>query len=224
MRTVRTFIADQRRELAEHPFFDALLRAEARPSLALPYVPHLAFWAGALEDALRLAEQRLYDPRLRQIAKQHRTSAFESEPSCPLSKLLARPEAADPRALTRAPQVGTRESTYVLLFEVLRVTEDYDRLALLLALESLSHLFFERLASFFERAGLNGPGPGPRPMPPLPPDRANIFLDLFSLDVEARHQACLVVERVYAGVRLMPDGMVPRMGPELASEHAARTL
>jgi hypothetical protein len=221
MRTVRTFIANRRSQLAEHPYFDALVRAEAHPGLVLPTVPHLAFWAGAQEDAQRLAEQRIEDPRLADIIRQHRAGAFDAVP-CPLSKLLARPEAADPRALSRPPQVGTRESTYALLFEVLRATSDYDRVVLVLTLESLNHLFFERLATFFERAGLNAAHRGPKPSGTLPPDRANIFLDLLSLDPEARHQAIQLVERVYAAVAVMLDGMVPRMSPELAGAHAAR--
>jgi hypothetical protein len=219
MRTVRTFIAQRRLQLAEHPFFRGLLQAEAQPGRVLMYVPHLAFWAAALEDALRLAEQRIEDSRLSQIAQQHRAGIFESA-AFPLSKLLARPEAADPRALTRPPQLGTRESTYVFLFEVLRATTDYERLVLMLALESLSHLFFEALATFFERAGLNPPGGDARLLRPLPPDRANIFLDLLSLDAETRHGACQVVERVYQGVSLMLDGMAPHAGPELGGSHA----
>jgi hypothetical protein len=50
----------------------------------------------------------------------------------------------------------------------------------------------------------------------LPPDRANVFLDLLTLETEARQQACAVVDRVCQGVSQMLNGMMPRLGPDLA--------
>jgi hypothetical protein len=47
----------------------------------------------------------------------------------------------------------TREASYVLLSEVFRGRNDYERIALLLTVESAAQVFFERIANFSERRG-----------------------------------------------------------------------
>lgn len=207
MRTVRSFISFRRRQLADHPFFERLQRDLPLESLR-PFLPNLTFWAMAFQRDLGLAESRIESWRLSQVARQQRART-EGLERCFIGDLLELQGPAEPRDLAGPRHELVRESTYALSFEVLRAADDYERLALLLALEAMGFTLFAKLAGYLERVcarPLRFPLAYQGRSPRARDDAAGAFLSLLELPPESRDAACAVVDRVFLACATMLDG------------------
>lgn len=153
MKTVQNYIADQQLKFGLHPFFQRLDRNEPLRHV-LPFASGLTFWAMVFQDVLRLNEEHVTDPEMKKIARHHRGE--DSGHDKWFLNDLIKIEGSNPdiRALFGKQHKVTRDVSYALISEVYRAQSDYERIILILALESTGHIFFEKIASYFERFGV----------------------------------------------------------------------
>lgn len=221
MRTVRSFISYRRRHLIEHPFFERLQRNEPL-SRVLPLLPNLTFWAMSFEKNLEYAEARIEEWRLAQMTRQQREKSKGLEKRF-IADLLELHGQAEPRNLIGRAHELVRESTYALSFEALRAADDYERIALLLALESSGFTLFDRICGYLERQGVRSLRflAAQQLREPQGSDGPNAFFSLLELPPTARQAACAVVDRVFQACTAMLDGFEGLLTVPGASSRAA---
>jgi len=153
MKKIQAHIADQQLGFALHPLFARLRRNDPLREV-LPFLSHLSFWVMAFQDVLRLNESRFHDPTLKKIARHHRSEDAGHDKWFLADLLKIEGQNPDMRALFSSQHAATRDATYALVSEVYRAGSDYERIVLLLSLESTGHIFFEAIAAYFERMGV----------------------------------------------------------------------
>jgi hypothetical protein len=133
--------AEQRR-FAEHPVF---ARMEREPlEVLLPALAYTTgFWALGFQDLIRLVDEAVEDPELGRYARSHReedtghqlwlVEDLQLYGHGPHSRVFSHFEAGN---------FAARLHTYRVMAELLRLTDDRLRVALLLAVESAGHVFF----------------------------------------------------------------------------------
>jgi hypothetical protein len=153
MKTVQDYIADQQLKFGLHPFFQRLEHNEPLRHV-LPFASGLTFWVMVFQDVLRLNEAQVTDPELKKLARHHRGE--DSGHDKWFLNDLIKIEGSNPdlRSLFGKQHRVTRDVSYALMSEVYRAQSDYERIVLLLTLESTGHIFFEKIASYFERLGV----------------------------------------------------------------------
>jgi hypothetical protein len=147
------------REMAEEyekrEFFRALEEIGS-PEEVQALVPALTFFVFAFQDILRLNEQQIEDPSLKAIARQHR-----AEDAGHQNWFLH-----DARSLGVEPNLEwtfssnhrvTRDTSYRLISEVFRASDDRVRVVVPMMLEAAGHPFFSRVFRFFDNARVDSP-------------------------------------------------------------------
>ncbi|HLL55960.1 MAG TPA: hypothetical protein VK447_20530 [Myxococcaceae bacterium] len=155
MKTIQNQIADKQMEIALHPFFRRLEANEALRNV-LPIASGLSFWAMGFQDILRLNEERVSHPLMKQVARHHRGEDAGHDKWFLSDLLKIEGQNPDVRALFSRQHAATRDATYALMAEVFRARTDEERIVLLLTLEAAVHVFFGKLAGYFERQSING--------------------------------------------------------------------
>jgi hypothetical protein len=165
------------------------------------------------QDILRLNEDLVTDPTLREIARHHRVEDgghdrwFLSD----LAMLgIPQPNAS---ALFGREHEATRLASFALLSEVYRASSDQLRLIFLLTLESSGHIFFEEFASYLERME-NAP-----PLQYFSRHHLNVekshalfgeendaYLSHVTLSAETYEEARALIDRCYAAFMTILDG------------------
>ncbi|HVE82774.1 MAG TPA: iron-containing redox enzyme family protein [Myxococcales bacterium] len=137
-----------------HPFLQRLEKNEPLRHV-LPFASYLTFWVMTFQDVLRLNESKVEDPSIQLMSRHHR--AEEAGHDRWFLADLLKIEGANPdlRDVFSSPHTATRDAAYTLMAEVFTARTDDERIVLLLALESTSHVFFEKIASYFERQGVS---------------------------------------------------------------------
>lgn len=152
MKNICKYLSQKQAKFAQHPFFEQI--AEGRPLDELgPFAQRMAFWVQSFQDVLRLNEERVISPDLRQIARCHRDEdGGHNEWFMSDLNVMSNGEPSI-YLLYSSEHRPTRDASYALISEVFQARNDYERIAFLLTLESTAHVFFEHVADFSERAG-----------------------------------------------------------------------
>jgi hypothetical protein len=155
MKTLQNLIAGKQMGISLHPLFRRLEANEALRNV-LPMASGLSFWAMGFQDILRLNEERVAHPQLKEVARHHRAEAAGHDKWFLNDLLELEGLNPDVRALFSRPHAATRDATYSLMSEVFRARTDEERMVLLLTLEAAVHVFFSKVSSYFERQSING--------------------------------------------------------------------
>jgi hypothetical protein len=156
MKRVQSHIARKQQEFCSHAFFGLLVEGSLSEEHILVFAKELSFWVMSFQDILRINESLVIDPILKRIARHHRAEDAGHEKWF-LSDLMAIEGAIpDFRWLFSDDHASTRIGSYALVSEVYRAKTDYERIVLLLTLESAGHAFFEKIISYLERRELSG--------------------------------------------------------------------
>jgi hypothetical protein len=149
MKTIQTYIVSKQAEFAQHPFF-ARLAQHAPLAEVLPFAKSMSFWIMSFQDILRLNETHVTDPLLKPIAYSHKSEDAGHELWFLNDLLTLGEQLPDIRYLFGKNHAATRDASYALVGEVFAAKSDVERMALVLALESTGHVFFERMATYLE--------------------------------------------------------------------------
>lgn len=153
MKAVFSRISELAERYEDQEFF-ALLDGAAGPAQVEALVPALAFFVFAFQDMLRLNEERMTDPVLQAIARKHRAedAGHQNWFLHDARRLGVEP---DVEWTFGSPQRPTRDTSYELIAEVFRASDDRVRVVIPMVLEAAGHPFFRRVFRFFERAGVS---------------------------------------------------------------------
>ena len=148
MLDVMDYVARREAQMARHPFIQMLERDQVEDPQAL--VRGLTFFVMAFQDVLRLGARQVTDPRLIDIARTHQKEDAGHD-SWFLHDLRALGVDVSLGYVFSSKHQIPRDVGYALVAEVLRATDDCDRLAVVFALEAIGHVFFEPAIGLFER-------------------------------------------------------------------------
>ena len=200
----------------KRPFFRAL-EGVGSPAEVQQLVPALTFFVFAFQDILRLNEEQIVDPSLKAIARQHR-----AEDAGHQSWFLH-----DARCLGVEPNLEwtfgnnhrvTRDTSYRLISEVFRASDDRVRVVVPIVLEAAGHPFFSRVFRFFENAGIDSPlkyfalshwqvEQGHEMLQ----EAQGTYLRELNLPDGLRRECLEVIERIFAAMATMVDDLTLRM-------------
>jgi hypothetical protein len=152
MKLVEAHIAKKQAEFAKHEFFSSS-RLGAGGGGVLAFAPDLTFWVMAFQDVLRLNATLTKDPTIRKIVRHHRAEDAGHDRWFLDDLAAMQIPAPDVRWLFGERHTVTRDSTYMLISECYRATDDRMRLVLVQTLESAGHIFFGQVAAAVEKAG-----------------------------------------------------------------------
>ncbi len=153
MKRIEAYIESKQAELAAHPFFGRLRRASHLGEI-LPFAGKLTFWVMAFQDLLQINARKIQGPALAKIARHHMAEDAGHDRWF-LADLKAIEGAyPDVSKLFGKEHAAVRHLSYGLMAEVYRQQSDEERIVFLQALESSSHVFFERVVEFFHRHGV----------------------------------------------------------------------
>jgi hypothetical protein len=154
MKSIRRAIEEGQKKFSALPFFKRLERPGSLED-ARTFIPALTFFVVVFQDVLRLNEERMQDPSLRAVAREHRSEDDQHEQWF-LKDLERLSLAVDVRWVFSPAHAATRDASYAIMSEVFRAKDDYARLALILVLEATGEVFFERVPRYMEETGLGG--------------------------------------------------------------------
>lgn len=216
MKTVQAHIESKQKEFANHRFFDVLRQLKSPKELGC-FVPELTFWVMTFQDILRLNEERITDPHLKKIAHHHRLEDAGHElwflhDRSYLGKKASNDE--DILWLFGNETRAMRDPAYAILAEVYKSDNEWLNIALLFAVESSGHVFFEKVAEQVEKTGED------RKLKyfsrsHLEAELAHALFDeeehaMFAtpLPAKIRHDAVQLIDRCYDAFDRMFDGLV----------------
>jgi hypothetical protein len=151
MKTVQDHIYKKQQRFISHAFFRRLESAERLEGHMLVFAKALTFWVMAFQDILYLNEALVTDPILKRIARHHKAEDSGHDKWFMADLLVIEGTVPSVSWLFSAEHVVTRTASYALISEVYRASTDYERIALLLSLESTGHIFFQKIVTYFER-------------------------------------------------------------------------
>lgn len=140
IKTIPNYLIKKQFQFAEHPFFCQLNEDTTLEQFA-SMASHLSFWVMSFQDLLRLNEERINNIEIRNIIRKYRLEQtgheqwFVSDVNDMKCKILSL------QSIYSRNYATTRDATYALISEVFQAHNDYERIALLLTLESTSNIF-----------------------------------------------------------------------------------
>ena len=228
MKSVQAHIASKQKEFESHKFFEVLKDLNSLKEFDY-FVPELTFWIMTFQDVLRLNEQRITDPHLKEIARHHRMEDAGHELwFLHDRKYLGKKTSNDVDILWLFGKETRpmRDPAYALLAEIYRSESEWLNIALLFVIESSGHVFFEKVADqvdktgegqklkYFSRSHLD----------------AELAHDMFEVEDEhalyatpltekVRQDAIDLVDRCYDDFHKMFDGLVTACNRRLEMAH-----
>ncbi len=152
MKSIQQYLTNKQAEFSQHAFFTRLAQ-RAPLSEVLPFAKSMSFWIMSFQDILRLNETRVTDPELKKIAYSHKAEDAGHELWFLNDLITLEEQLPDIRFLFGRTHAQTRDASYALVAEVFQAQSDAERIALVLALESTGHVFFEKIATYLEETG-----------------------------------------------------------------------
>lgn len=214
MQPVQQYVEEKQRALSKHQFLSLL---EPHPDMqrALWFAPYVAFWVMSFQDVIRLNAARVEDANLASIVDAHRKddSGHDAWYLADLQALGCRN--IDLAWLYDEPCRPIREASFAITAEVFRASDDYVRLALLLALEGAAHTLFGGVNAILRQAGhaksLQYFGDGHLQIETgheLFADEVQQQMRGFDLSDAVLSECKALVDRVFAAFAQVADGLV----------------
>jgi len=155
MKTVRNYVERKQTEFRKHTFFTFFKEpfVDMLPEKLVDFAPKMTFWIMCFQDVLRLNAVHITHPVFYQVARIHQVEDAGHEKW--FLNDLNRLGCGVPNLQTLYSQESApvRYASYALVSEVFRANNDFERIALLLSLESSAQVFFEHIATFSESIG-----------------------------------------------------------------------
>lgn len=111
----------------------------------------ISFWVMSFQDLLRINLSQINDKQYYQIVRQHLMEDVGHDNWFLYDLKAMNLEQPSLQILYSKPHTAVRDATFSLMSEVFRATYDYERIVLVLTLESAGHIFFESVADFVEK-------------------------------------------------------------------------
>ncbi|KST65161.1 hypothetical protein [Mastigocoleus testarum] len=155
MKVIEDYIAPKQAQFVQHPFFEKIAKSDSLEQLT-SIAQCIAFWTMTFQDILRLNEVRFTNPKLREIAQLHRIE--DGGHDIWFLDDINEMNVEEPKLnviydVYNRNHNSTRDASYALVSEVFRAYNDYERIALLMTIETTANSFFQATADLTERVG-----------------------------------------------------------------------
>lgn len=152
MYAVQTYLSEKQEHFKSHPFFEALNK-KTDFSEGMSFVPQLAFWVLVFQDILNIIPREVKAAYLRRIATHHKhEDAGHDKWFLEDMAYLGKKHILTIEWLFSPEHRITRDVAYRIISEAFH-GKDYQKIILILALESTGHIFFEHIAKFAKNTG-----------------------------------------------------------------------
>lgn len=155
MKVIEHYIVQKQTKLAQHTFFQQLTEDTSLEQFA-SVASRLSFWVMSFQDLLRLNEERITNEQIRNIVGKHRLENMGHEQWFLQYVNQIKCKVLTLKSLYSRDHFTTRNATYTLMSEVFQTRNDYERVVLLLTLESANHVFFGSTVDFVESVSYSG--------------------------------------------------------------------
>ena len=221
---VQHYLNKKQESLKFHLFFKKLSKKEDF-SEGMAFVPRLAFWVMVFQDILHIIPQKIKTPHLRQIAIHHKYEDMGHDKWFVEDlTYLGKNHILTIEWLFSPEHRITRDITYHIVSEAF-YGKDYQKIILILALESTGHIFFENVAKFVKSKGHDAN------LKYLSSSHLEVEMshevfeeklkeDLYSLVLseEERHNAIDMIDRVYDSFNTLFDYLLEALADSTISE------
>jgi predicted DNA-binding ArsR family transcriptional regulator len=203
MLEVRHHLAHKQEMFKSHLFFNKL-HVQQDFSAGMAFVPILAFWVMVFQDILYMIPPQLKNVVLRRLANHHKhEDSGHDKWFLEDAAHLGITQIFNTQWLFSSNHRLTRILTYRIMVEVFK-GKDYQKVLLILALESTGHVFFENTARFVQKKGQEDNFKYFSNYHLLVEMNHAVFeeelensLDIISLTDEERKESIAMIERVY---------------------------
>ncbi|MBH8561449.1 hypothetical protein I8748_04520 [Nostoc sp. CENA67] len=179
---------------------------------------NISFWVMSFQDLLRINLSQVTDKEYYQLVRQHLMEDVGHEKWFLDDLELMNLEQPNLQVLYSKPHADVRDATFSLMSEVFRATYDYERIIIILTLESAGHVFFESVANFVDKHNYNHKFKyfsnhhlGIEKKHELFEDKIQLYLNNIQLNHEEMNNISNMIDRMYKAFELMFDGLAIAM-------------
>jgi hypothetical protein len=151
MMIVQEYLKAKQKTLRNNQLFQKLNSGQWSLREFAEIAHNLSFWVMSFQDLLRLNLSQITDEQYYQIIRQHFMEDIGHEKWFLNDLEVMNLEQPNLQVLYSKPHATVRDATFSLMSEVFRATDDYERIFIILTLESAGHVFFESVADFIEK-------------------------------------------------------------------------
>ncbi|ACK72638.1 conserved hypothetical protein [Gloeothece citriformis PCC 7424] len=150
MKKIDNYLLNREADWANHPVFQRLSTLRSLDEFR-GCAQVLTFWIMSFQDLIKFNTLQFQDPKLRQIAETYLSEDIGHEQWFLQDLQSLSITVPSVQELYCQSSASIRQATYQLLAEVFRATNDYERLALLFAVESVANVFFKNISRVVEK-------------------------------------------------------------------------
>ncbi|BAT53711.1 unknown protein [Nostoc sp. NIES-3756] len=175
---------------------------------------NISFWVMSFQDLLRINLSQMTDKEYYQIVRQHLLEDVGHEKWF-LDDLKAMDlEQPNLQVLYSKPHAAVRDATFSLMSEVFQANYDYERIIIILTLESAGHIFFENVTNFVEKHNyhhelkyFSNHHLGLEKSHELFEEEIQAYLNNFQLNYEESNKLLNMIDRIFKAFELMFNGL-----------------
>ncbi|AVH67123.1 MULTISPECIES: hypothetical protein [unclassified Nostoc] len=151
MNTIQEYLYRKQERLIQSDLFQNLKTCEYDLEDFARLAHNISFWVMSFQDLLRINLLQISDKKYYTLIQQHLLEDMGHEKWFLDDLQEMNVEQPNLQVLYSKPYTAVRDATFFLMSEVFRTTSDYERIILILTLESAGHIFFECIADFLEK-------------------------------------------------------------------------
>ncbi|ABA24316.1 conserved hypothetical protein [Trichormus variabilis ATCC 29413] len=150
MKAIQEYLETKQKLLAEHSLFRDLKLGDSKLEDFARMASSVGFWVMSFQDLLRINLSFITDEEYYQFIRKHLMEDIGHDKWFLYDLKALNTEQPNLQVLYNQFHTPVRDATFLLMSEVFRANNDYERITLILALESAGHVFFECVADFIK--------------------------------------------------------------------------
>lgn len=211
---IQEYLESQQKLLVKNQLFKNLNSGQYSLDDFARIAHSISFWVMSFQDLLRINLSKITDKNYYQIIRQHLMEDVGHEKWFLDDLKVMNMEQPILQILYSKPHTAVRDATFSLMSEVFRATSDYERIVLILTLESSGHIFFESVADFVEKNNFthrfkyfSNHHLGVEKNHELFEKNIQSYLNTVQLNHDEERKIFKIVDRMYEAFGLMFDGL-----------------
>lgn len=154
MKNIEQYLALKQGLLNNHRLFQDLKCGEYNLEDFAQLADNIGFWVMSFQDILRINLSLMTDGEYYQLVRQHLMEDVGHEKWFLHDLQALNVKQADLQSLYSKPYNTVRDTTFAIMSEVFIARHDYERLGLILTLESAGHIFLNLLPILWKKTYL----------------------------------------------------------------------
>ncbi len=214
MKIIQQYLDQKQEKLISNSLFDKLKMRESNLEDFAGLAHNISFWVMSFQDLLRINLSQITDKECYELSQQHLMEDMGHEKWFLHDLKAMNVEQPNLQTLYSKPHTAVRDATFSLMSEVFRTTYDYERIIMILTLESAGHVFFECVADLVEKNNWN---PSLKYFSKYHLDvekshdiyekKIQLYLNNIQLNHQQENNLLNMIDRMYKAFSIMFDGL-----------------